>query len=185
MGKGGWQEPPIEEAKPKRKKKPQGNKSDPYTRVWWRGHQFDNRTVSALEWAEKNYLARGKGRQPFRIGQGSFANGSLSAGTHSGGGAVDIMFAGVNAKHRKAIVKWLKKAGFAAWAREGAAWGTNNDHAHGILMGHRTAHAQAKSQCRSYRAGRDGLAGNRVDPTWRPDPIPRWIHKKNKPVPKW
>lgn len=168
------------------------NKSDPYGRVWFRGHQFDNRTVSALKWAEARYLRnqktgkkRGKGRTEWRIGQGSFANGSMSAGTHSGGGAVDIMFAGLGPKQRKAVVKWLKKAGFAAWAREGAAWGTNNDHAHGILMGHKTTDPQAELQCRSYRAGRDGLAGDRPDPTWRPDPMPRWSHRQNKPIPKW
>ncbi len=161
------------------------NKSDPYARVTWRGKPFDNRTVSALQWAEKQYLKRGKGRKPFAISQGSYSYGSMSAGTHSGGGAVDIGFAGIPDKHRKAIVKWLRKAGFAAWARTGPAWGTNNDHCHGILLGHKTAAPGAKQQCDSYRAGRDGLAGNLVDNTWRPKPLPRWSHRRNKPyIPK-
>lgn len=159
------------------------NRTDPYKRRTWRGHTFDNRTISALEWAEKRYLARGKNRQPFRIGQGSYSNGSLSAGTH-GGGAVDIMFGGVGPKQRKAIVKWLKRAGFAAWAREGRQWGTNNDHAHGILRGHKTASAAARQQVQSYDAHRDGLAGNGWDDTWRPKPPLRWSHRQNKPVPQ-
>lgn len=156
------------------------NKSDPYRKVWWRGQQFDERTKSALVWAEKQYLSRGKARAPWRFGQGSYSNGSMSAGTHSGGGAVDIMFAGVSAKQRKATVKWLRRAGFAAWAREGSAWGTNNDHAHGVLLGHRTASAGAKQQMDSYRDGRDGLAGNGVDRTPRPPRPRRWSHRQNR-----
>ena len=166
-------------------RKVKGNKSDPYAKTWWRGKQFDNRTVSALIWAEKQYRKRGKNRAAWSISQGSFSQGSLSAGTHSGSGSVDIGFAGVGPKHRKATVKWLRKAGFAAWAREGAAWGTNNDHCHGILLGSKNAAEGAKDQMQSYLDHRDGLAGNRWDSTWRPDPIPRWSHRRNKPyIPK-
>lgn len=162
------------------------NKTDPYDRIWWRGHQFDQRTVSALKWAERHYLLtrkgkpKGRNRREFSIGQGSYADGSLSAGTHSGGGAVDIGFAGLNMAQRKAVVRWLKRAGFAAWAREGAAWGTNNDHAHAILPS-RTNSPQAKAQVASYRRGRNGLAGDGPDPTWRPKPLPRWSHRAGKP----
>lgn len=161
------------------------NKSDPYARRTWRGKPFDNRTVSALEWAEKRYLNRGRNRKPWNISQGSFSSGSLSAGTHSGGGAVDIGFYGVPEKHRKATVKWLRKAGFAAWARTGPAWGTNNDHCHGILLGHKTAALGAKDQMQAFVNGRDGLVGNLIDKTWRPKPPVRWSHRRNKPyVPK-
>lgn len=160
------------------------NHSDPYRKVSWRGHTFDNRTKSALIWAEKRYMRRGIGRVPFRIGQGSFASGSKSAGTHEGGGAADIMFGGVSPRHRKAIVKWLKKAGFAAWAREGAAWGVNNDHCHVVLRGHRTASPEAKAQVVSYDNHRDGLAGDNYDPTWRPKPPIRWSHRMNRPYRK-
>ena len=162
------------------------NKTKPYARVWWRGHQFDERTKSALVWSEQHYLLkkngkpRGKNRRPFSIGQGSYADGSLSAGTHSGGGAVDIGFAGLNMRQRRAVVYWMKRAGFAAWAREGAAWGTNNDHAHAILPS-RTNSAEAKSQVASYRRGRSGLAGDGIDPTLRLKPMPRWSHRANTP----
>lgn len=160
--------------------------SKPYAKTTWRGHRFDNRTVSALKWAEKQYRkAAPRKRAPWRIGQGSFASGSLSAGTHSGGGAVDIMFAGLNAKQRRATIKWLRRAGFAAWARVGPTWGANNDHAHAILLGHKTASGEAKWQMQSYLAHRDGLAGNRYDPTPRPKPQPRWSHRRGRPfIPK-
>ena len=171
------------------KRKVRGNRTDPWATTWWRGHKFDNRTVSALMWMEKRYLAHGKNRRPFSIGQGSFANGSLSAGTHSGGSSADIGFAGLNKKQRKAVVKWGRKAGGAIWPREGAVWGTNNDHAHLILLptgsGKTNASPGAKTQISAYLNGRDGLAGNGPDTSPRPKPIPRWSHKRNKPyIPK-
>jgi hypothetical protein len=161
------------------------NKSDPYKRVTFREHTVDNRTKSAILWAEKKYLAKApKKRSKWRIGQGSYNAGGVagSAGTHDGGGVVDIMFAGVSAKQRKATVKWLRRAGFAAWAREGAAWGTNNDHVHAVLLGHRTLSTAAMKQTDSYRAHRDGLAGNGWDDTPRPKKPRRWNHRLNKPV---
>lgn len=160
------------------------NRSDPYGKSWHKGQQFDNRTKSALIWAEKQYLKRGKNRKPWVISQGSFSQGSMSAGTHSGPGAVDIGFAGVPEKHRKAIVKWLKLAGFAAWARTGPAWGTNNDHAHGILRGTRGLPSAAAAQVASFDRGRDGLAYDKPDPTFRPKPPRRWSHRQNKPIKK-
>ena len=159
------------------------NKSDPYKRVQWRGVTLDERTKSALIWAEKHYLAVApKKRKPWRIGQGSFSFAQASAGTHSKGGTLDIMFAGLTRKQRRATVKWLRRAGFAAWAREGAVWGANNDHCHAVLLGHRTLSLEAAKQTDSYRAHRDGLAGNAYDPTWRPKRPRRWSHRQNRPV---
>lgn len=158
------------------------SKRKPYDRVQWRGHTFDARTVSALKWVEKKYLAVApKKRKPLRIGQGSYSDGSLSAGTHSAGGAVDIMFAGLTKKQQKAIVKWLRKAGFAAWGRVGPGWAPYNEHAHAILPS-RTNSYPAKAQVTSYRTGRNGLANNAVDTTWRPKKPRKWSHKQNKPL---
>ena len=158
------------------------NKTDPYKKVQFRGVTLDNRTLSALRWAEKRYIAVApKKRSLFRLGQGSYSNGSLSAGTHSGGGAVDIMFAGLTKKQQYATVKWLRKAGFAAWARTGPGW-VGNEHAHAILRGHRNAHPAAKAQMVAYDNHRDGLAGNGYDNTWRPKKPRRWSHRQNRPV---
>ena len=156
--------------------------SKAYGRTWWRGHQFDNRTVSALLWAEGRFLREDKRRKPWPIGQGSYADGTLSAGTHSKGGAVDIGFAGMSKDDRAATVKWLRRAGFeGAWAREGPAWGTNNDHCHAILDGP-TISPQAKAQVASYRAHRNGLANNAWDTTPRPRIRRRWNHRLRRPV---
>lgn len=157
-------------------------RTDPYEKVWWRGHRFDQRTKSALEWAEKHYLAVApKKRKPFRFGQGSYSDGTLSAGTHSGGGSVDIMFAGLPEKQQRGIVKWLRRAGFAAWARTGAGW-ENNEHAHAVLIGHRNLSPSAAQQVVAYKNKRDGLAGNNIDNAWRPKYHRRWNHRLRSPV---
>ena len=161
------------------------NKSAPYKKVQFRGVTLDNRTLSALRWAEARYAkAAPLKRSPFRLGQGSYSNGSMSGGTHSLGGAVDIMFAGVSKKQRKGIAKWMRKAGFAAWRREGAVWGANgsNDHLHAILRGHKTASAAAKTQMVAYDNHRDGLVSNNYDNTWRPKRPRRWSHRQNRPI---
>lgn len=158
------------------------NRSDQYARRVWRGFEFDNRTISALEWTEKHYLRFGFRRQRVRFGQGSYSDAALSAGTHSGGGAVDVMFVGVPDRHRRAWNRWARRAGFGGWPRLYPQWEKNNEHWHGILLGHRTASPEAKAQMASYRAGRDGLVGNLLDKYWRPPHERRWSHRLNRPV---
>ncbi len=158
------------------------NKTNPYARRVWRGHVLENRTISAVEWAEKRYLRRGIRRKPWGVGQGSFAQGSLSAGTHAGGGAIDLMFVGVPDRHRRAANRWLRKAGFAGWPRLYPAWGKGNEHWHGILQGHKTLSPEAQKQVASYKDKRDGLVGNLLDRYWRPRRPRRWSHRQNKPI---
>lgn len=154
----------------------------PYEKVTWRGHKFDQRTKSAIKWVEQHYIAVApKKRSALRIGQGSYSDGSLSAGTHSGGGAVDIMFAGLNEKQQRSVVKWMRRAGFAAWGRTGRGW-EGNEHAHGILIGHKNLHPAAQAQVVAYKNRRDGLVSNNVDNTWRPRYWRRWNHRLNKPI---
>lgn len=158
-------------------------RTDPYARRWVQGKQTDNRSQSALEWAQKGYIAKApKKRRPWSITQGGYNAGGVgaSAGTHDGGGAYDLSVNGLNDKQIRAMVKWLRKAGFAAWFRN---W-PGNRHVHAILLGHRTASPGAKQQMDSYRAGRDGLAANLLDSTWRPNPLVRWSHKQGKPIPR-
>ena len=160
------------------------NKSDPYARTTWRGKPFDNRTVSALKWAERHWLeVAPKKRKPWALYQGSYSTGASpnSKGTHDGGGAVDVDVRGMNHRQKRAAVKWLRRAGFAAWLRPRMS-DTWPEHIHAILRGHRNASDGAKSQCRSYDAHRDGLAGNAYDPTWRPKRPRRWSHRQNRPI---
>lgn len=158
------------------------NHTDPYARRGWRGYTFDNRTISAYEWAEKRYLRRGWKRRPIRFGQGSFSHSDLSAGTHAGGGAGDVMFVGVPNRHRKAWSKWARKAGFAEWPRLFPQWELDNEHSHSVLLGHRTASEAAQNQMASFKNGRDGLIGNLLDKFWRPRRPRRWSHRQNKPI---
>jgi hypothetical protein len=178
----------------KTKKKPAVNKTDPYARRWWRGVQLDNRTISAIEWAEARYLRnqktgkkRGKGRKAWVMTQGSYNAGGVaaSAGTHDGGGVYDGSIRGLGDKQIKAMVKWLRKAGFAAWHRQGPGW-VGNEHVHAVLLGHRKASRGAKDQMVQYRQHRNGLANHGWDDAWRPEPkLPRWSHRQNKPFPKY
>ena len=160
------------------------NKTDPYAKVTWRGVTLDERTKSALQWAERKYIAKApKKRKPWRFGQGSFSDGSLSGSTHSGGGAADVMFAGLPRKQQRAIVKWARRAGFAAWGRtDPKVWGAGNEHAHMILRGHRTASPAAKAQVVAYDAGRDGLVSNLPDHEWRPKRKRRFSYIQGRPI---
>lgn len=145
-------------------------------RLTWRGHTFTRRAVQSLRWAERN---SGVTITPV---QGSFNRGGVSAsgGTHDGE-AIDIRVRGLSPAERERLVIWLRKAGWAAWYRApSSSWGP---HIHaipttGILS------PQAKYQVRAFDAGRDGLRGNRIDPTWRPKVKRRWSFKLRRPVPR-
>lgn len=159
------------------------NKTDPYKRVAFRGVTLDERTKSALLWAERRYIkVAPRKRKPWRLGQGSYSAGSLSAGTHAGGGAIDLMFAGMSKKQQRATVRWLRRAGFAAWMRVGGTWSPGNEHAHAILRGHRTASPAAQQQVAAYDAGRDGLVSNLPDREWRPKKPRRFSYIQGKPI---
>jgi len=159
-------------------------RTEPYRKRTYRGVTLDNRTISALEWAERHYLdVAPKKRHKFVIVQGSYNSGvvGVSKGTHDGGGALDLSVSGLNAKQIAAQVKWLRKAGFAAWFRKAlpGVWGP---HIHAILLGHRNASEGAKQQMVSYKQHRDGLAGNAYDQTWRPKVERRWSHRQKRPI---
>lgn len=160
------------------------SKTAPYAKRNWRNKTFDNRTVSALQWAEKKYLRRAPvARKHWVIAQGSYNAGGVrvSGGTHDGGGSVDISTNNMTEKQKRAAVKWLRKAGFAAWIRR-AIPGTWGEHIHAVLQYHKTASPAAKAQCVSYRNKRDGLAGNAPDFSWRPKHNRRWSHRLGHPV---
>lgn len=102
-------------------------------------------------------LARAGGG--FSITQGEYSNSvAASAGTHSGGGVVDIAAGPGNGP---AMVARLRSAGWAAWLRtpsEGFAY-----HIHAVLMNHPNLSPQARSQVASYLAGGNGLANGGPD----------------------
>ena len=145
-------------------------------RITWRGKTFARRAVQSLRWVEEKSGVR------IDPAKGSFNAGGVSAsgGTHDGE-AIDIRVRGLSPAEIERLVVTLRKAGWAAWFRRpSSAWGP---HIHavpttGILS------PQAAYQVRAFDAGRDGLVGNRVDPTWRPKIKRRWSYKLGKPVPR-
>ena len=159
-------------------------KSNPYEKIQFRGVTLDRRTASALRWAEQKYIeVAPKKRAPLVFYQGSYSTGASpnSKGTHDGGGAVDVNVSGMTHKQKMALVKWLRKGGWAAWLRPRMS-DTWPEHIHAILRGHRTASPGAKDQVVSYERHRDGLAGDNYDSTWRPSKSRRWSHRKNRPI---
>lgn len=100
---------------------------------------------------------------PVVITQGSYNTSvGASAGTHSGGGAVDIRLKDRTTAERKEIETKSRKVGFAGWIRtpEEGNWPW---HCHMIAIGCPDLSAGAANQVTDYEEGRNGLANNRAD----------------------
>lgn len=149
----------------------------PYDRVTHQGFTVNRRTLNALQWAEKDAGFR------FLLAQGSYNRGGVgaSAGTHDGGGVVDLRTVILSEDERKQMVKSLRRAGFAAWFRPAVAglWG---QHVHAVLLGDKEASSQAQQQMQAYIDGRNGLAGNGPDTGWRPKELRWWSFGEGRPV---
>ena len=115
-------------------------------------HVINARTRSMLAEAERLF-----GRT-FVIEQGSYNPGGdpTSAGTHDGGGVVDISVKGMNAATRTKAARALRKVGFAAWVRnpEQGNWPW---HIHAVAISDTDLSTQAQNQVGDYYLGLDGL----------------------------
>ncbi len=143
-----------------------------YTRTTWSGRTINQRTKDMLNTAQKTSGIN------ITLSQGSYNAGGVaaSAGTHDGGGVVDI--ANTDAK----LLKALRQAGFAAWIRtpaEGFAY-----HIHACAIGDKQMASSAKNQITSYFNGRNGLANNGGDsaPSSVGRPYPAWAKKYGAPI---
>jgi hypothetical protein len=142
------------------------------TRTTWSGKTINKRTSALLKRAEE-YAGKS-----ISLTQGSYNAGGVaaSAGTHAGGGVVDLNVSAWDTATRKAVVLALRKAGFAAWLRtpaEGFAY-----HIHANAIGDREMSSSAKAQVRDYFVRRNGLANHASDNTehrW-----PNWADRYNK-----
>jgi hypothetical protein len=144
-----------------------------YGHVQIRGATLNRYTAELLLRAEAYSKAMG-GPAKLWLTQGSYSTSvSASAGTHDGGGALDISVSGMSRSDVRKAVKALRKAGFAAWHRGPPSF---IPHIHGIAIGDRDASPSAKAQVRDYRRGLDGLAYSRPDPDfgYAGRPIPKW-----------
>ena len=115
------------------------------------------RTRVMIERAE-SYMKQMGINSKLSISQGSFNTSvSASAGTHDGGGALDIRINNFSSASADKVVKALRMAGFAGWRR--GANDSFSPHIHAIAIGDRSATQIAKNQVAEYRRGGDGLVG--------------------------
>lgn len=153
------------------------------TRVQYQGRTLDDRTEKMLR--EANRLLG----HPLTLSQGCYNAGSVSAsaGTHDGGGVMDVHVKGQTMKEKLDIVRTLRKVGFAAWYRPtiGGLW---TEHVHAVAVGCKDLAPSAARQVEELRDGGDGLKGGSPDPHRDMDlPVISWEHYleslKPKPAP--
>jgi hypothetical protein len=108
------------------------------------------------------------------VTQGSYNEGGVaaSAGTHDGGGALDISVGGASTNDKEIMIKALRMAGFAAWNRFPPAFVY---HIHAIAIGDKELAPIAAGQVKDYFLHKDGLAGDGNDPDSEVGyPFPNW-----------
>lgn len=145
--------------------------ADAYKRVTFHGHTFNKRTAAALMEMERRL------GYELTVIQGSYNHGvGASAGTHDGGGAVDLAPWDFDNKVRAG-----RRVGFAMWHRQ-AIPGTWVEHIHGGLIGDKEAAPALAAQFSDYASGLDGLADNAHDSTPRPSSrFHYWLWRKFHP----
>jgi hypothetical protein len=151
--------------------------------VTWRGVKVDKRTSLMLTEVAKLT------RATITPTQGSYSSSvGASAGTHSGGGAVDVHAAGLPAADIEQIVKVMRQVGFAAWHRL-PSQGNWPEHIHAIAVGCPDLSAAAAHQVTALRNGLNGLANGHKDPEASLHlPVITWeqylAHRDGAPAPK-
>jgi hypothetical protein len=136
---------------------------DPYDLLLWRGVTIDYFTLAWVQEVEHDL-----GRPIDQVYQGSYRRGvSQSAGTHDGGGALDLWD---RDPHR--IIRFGRNLGGAGWIRT-PAQGDWVEHEHWIIGGDKKMSSEAHDQWVDYLRGGDGLSpyGQNDDYEPRPDKI--------------
>jgi peptidoglycan hydrolase-like protein with peptidoglycan-binding domain len=129
----------------------------PGARVTYRGVTVNTRTRAMLREAQDRL------DRSIALTQGSYHKGvGASAGTHDGGGVVDVSVSGMSSSTRTRVVRELRTVGFAAWYRAPipGVWGA---HIHAVAVSDPELATQAQAQVGDYYLGRDGLAGHGPD----------------------
>ena len=123
---------------------------------------FDGQTVNKRTAAMLTEAASILG-EPLRLDQGSYSTSDpTSAGTHAGGGAVDINVDGWSAARRRTVTGVLRSIGFAAWTRSPAE-GDWPWHIHAVAISDPDLAPEAQAQVGDYYLGRNGLKNNGPD----------------------
>lgn len=136
--------------------------------------KHDGKTVNTRTKAMLVEAERVTGRT-FDVEQGSYNPGGdpTSAGTHDGGGAVDLHVDGMGDKTRTEVVKALRQVGFAAWMRT-ADQGDWPPHIHAMALNDPDLAEPAQEQTGDYYLGKNGLANERPDDGPQVEPIRTW-----------
>lgn len=148
----------------------------PGARTTFDGATFNQRTANMLREAQR------LSGVTFDVEQGSYNPGGdpTSAGTHDGGGAVDLYVDGISPKKRTHVVRQLRKVGFAAWYRSPAQgdWGP---HIHAVALADPDLSEPARAQTGDYYLGRNGLANDLPDDGPKVEPITTWEGYQRSP----
>lgn len=146
----------------------------PYDLTTYDGNRVDELTKAALEATAKRL------GYDLTITQGSYNAGGVaaSAGTHDGGGVVDL----VAYDYARKVLE-LRRTGFAAWYRPAIA-GLWPAHIHAVLIGNAKLSSGARAQVAEYLAGYDGLKGDGRDQGPRQFLRNRFTWPKAAPAPK-
>ncbi|MGA4507159.1 hypothetical protein ACQB6R_05530 [Propionibacteriaceae bacterium G1746] len=115
-------------------------------------------------------LKRGLINETLDVSQGSFSGGAVtaSAGTHDGGGVLDLR------QFSDKVITLLREAGSAAWHRTPAQSAAFPHHTHLVLVGCPHLASGAADQVDSYKRGRNGLASDGPDDGPRVNPLRSW-----------
>jgi peptidoglycan hydrolase-like protein with peptidoglycan-binding domain len=127
------------------------------SKVTYHGALLNTRTKAMLVAAE--------GLLGWQLGitQGSYNPGvGTSAGTHDGGGVLDVSVEGMTSATRTTVALNLRKVGFAAWVRTPAQgdWGY---HIHAVALADPDQSSAAQHQSGDYYLGFNGLANRGAD----------------------
>ncbi|HET9139042.1 peptidoglycan-binding protein [Actinophytocola sp.] len=130
-----------------------GSRTDSYG-----GMRVNTRTANMLRAADQLVSSS------IVLTQGSYTSDNPdSAGTHDGGGVVDIRVINLTTTQRWELVRALRTVGFAAWLRtpsDGFAY-----HIHANAISDPDMSRTGRDQVNDYYFGRNGLANNAADNT--------------------
>lgn len=161
---------------------PAGEPAENYTRFTYNGSGgtvVNQRTANMLALAVTQ-LADSYSWTPY-LTQGSYHPGTASsAGTHDGGGVVDIRVTTMTENGRFLLVQALREVGFAAWYRTPAEG--FDVHCHAVAIGDWEMSPEAADQVQQYFNGTNGLANHAADtlPSGYPVVKPTWVNKYNR-----
>ncbi|NHN56274.1 peptidoglycan-binding protein [Calidifontibacter sp. DB0510] len=130
----------------------------PGVRTTWTGKTVNARTAAMLRAAQRRAGVR------IVLDQGSYNPGGdpTSVGTHDGGGVVDINVRRMPTATRTALLRALRRVGFAAWLRnpqqDDWPW-----HIHAVAISDTDLAPQAQHQVGDFYLGLNGLSGRDPD----------------------